>query len=71
MSRRAALLEETQTELRRLALNDALTGLANRTLLGDRIERGARPPAVLSLDLDGFKLINDSLGHDGGDTVLV
>ncbi|MGZ4552053.1 MAG: putative bifunctional diguanylate cyclase/phosphodiesterase [Mycobacteriaceae bacterium] len=78
VAERTALLEQTQTELRHLALNDALTGLANRTLLGDRIgqalaryERGARPPAVLSLDLDGFKLINDSLGHDGGDTVLV
>lgn len=78
VAERTALLEQTQAELKHLALNDALTGLANRILLGDRIEqalarakRGARPPTVLTLDLDGFKLINDSLGHAGGDTVLV
>jgi diguanylate cyclase len=78
VAERTAQLEQAQAELRHLALNDALTGLANRTLLGDRIgqalarcERGALPPTMLALDLDGFKLINDSLGHAGGDTVLV
>jgi len=78
VAERTALLEQAQAELRHLALNDALTSLANRTLLGDRIgqaiarcERGALPPTMLALDLDGFKLINDSLGHAGGDTVLV
>jgi len=78
VAERTALLELAQAELRHLALTDALTGLANRTLLGDRIgqalarfERGFLPPIMMVLDLDGFKLINDSLGHAGGDAVLV
>lgn len=78
VAERTALLEQAQAKLRRLALQDSLTGLPNRTLFGDRIaqalaraERGARPPVVLMLDLDGFKLINDRLGHAGGDKVLV
>lgn len=78
VAERTALLEYAQAELRRLALQDPLTGLPNRTLFGDRIaqalaraERGARSPAVLMLDLDGFKLVNDRLGHAGGDKVLV
>jgi diguanylate cyclase (GGDEF)-like protein len=64
-------------ELARLALSDPLTGLANRVLLLDRLEhavwrshRGAGRPAVLFIDLDGFKLVNDMLGHDIGDHVL-
>jgi diguanylate cyclase (GGDEF)-like protein len=75
---RTRMLKQAQAELERLALRDPLTGLANRSLLGDRIaqamawaERGAEPPAVLLLDLDGFKTINDSLGHTAGDAVLV
>ena len=60
------------------ALHDALTGLANRTLFRSRIEdavettprTGARA-AVLMIDLDGFKEINDSLGHAAGDDLLV
>ncbi len=78
VAERTACLEQAQAQLRHQALSDALTGLANRTLLGDRMgqalartERGARAPTLLALDLDGFKLINDSLGHAGGDTVLV
>jgi diguanylate cyclase (GGDEF)-like protein/PAS domain S-box-containing protein len=67
-----------EEELRRMALHDPLTGLGNRTLLHDRIShalaRIRRHPAhmcVIFLDLDRFKVINDSLGHDAGDDVLV
>jgi diguanylate cyclase (GGDEF)-like protein/PAS domain S-box-containing protein len=67
-----------QEELSRQAFHDSLTGLANRALFDDRMQhalahadrRGQRP-AVLLLDLDGFKIINDSLGHQAGDQVLV
>lgn len=62
---------------RHLAFHDALTGLPNRTLLLERIERNIllsdRQPrrlAVLFLDLDGFKQINDQLGHAAGDELL-
>ena len=78
VAERTTALEQARAELERMALNDALTGLANRTLLGDRIQqataradRGALPPCVLMLDLDEFKTINDSLGHNVGDQVLI
>lgn len=59
------------------ALHDPLTGLANRALFGDRLEHAVaayhgelRPCAVVLVDLDGFKTINDSLGHPVGDRGL-
>ena len=59
------------------ANHDALTGLPNRRLLQDRLaqaiarsNRGGRVLAVCYLDLDGFKQVNDTLGHDAGDDVL-
>ena len=56
------------------ALHDPLTGLANRRLFLQRLERlvvDHAPAAVIFLDLDGFKALNDSLGHAGGDSLLV
>jgi diguanylate cyclase (GGDEF)-like protein len=59
------------------ALRDPLTGLANRLLFSDRLnhamemrDRDGRRVAVLSLDLDEFKLVNDNLGHPAGDALL-
>ncbi|WP_432523256.1 diguanylate cyclase domain-containing protein [Kineococcus sp. SYSU DK006] len=54
------------------ALHDALTGLANRTLLHRRLEEAAAQPlGLLYVDLDGFKAVNDTAGHAAGDAVLV
>lgn len=59
------------------ALHDALTGLPNRTFLRERLEEAVRvgeremkPYAVLLMDMDGFKGVNDSLGHQAGDQLL-
>jgi len=78
VTERTIQLEQAQLQLERLALYDPLTGLANRTLLADRIDqamtradRGEAPPAILVLDLDGFKAVNDSFGHAVGDLLLV
>jgi diguanylate cyclase (GGDEF)-like protein len=59
---------------RELLITDALTGLANRAGLDDALDRAFKRgenPAVLLIDLDGFKLVNDAYGHAAGDTFLV
>jgi diguanylate cyclase (GGDEF)-like protein len=69
--------EAQGAELERLARRDPLTGLGNRRLLDERLaeeftgERVERPLTILALDLDGFKAVNDQLGHAAGDALLV
>jgi diguanylate cyclase (GGDEF)-like protein/PAS domain S-box-containing protein len=67
-----------QEQLRHQALHDSLTGLPNRVLMGDRLthaleiaRRWQEPMALLMLDLDRFKEVNDTLGHQVGDDVLI
>lgn len=71
-------LKVASQRMQQLALFDSLTGLANRRLFLDRLEqaiktahRNGREVALLFLDLDQFKRINDTLGHDAGDLLLL
>lgn len=73
-----AELELHRHELQQLAYHDPLTGLPNRRLMLDRLahvlasgQRHQRPGALLLLDLDNFKALNDSHGHEAGDQLLV
>jgi diguanylate cyclase (GGDEF)-like protein/PAS domain S-box-containing protein len=75
--RDAGTARELTRHLSHLAEHDALTDLPNRLLLNDRLtraialaERHHKPLAVLFLDVDGFKAVNDSLGHAAGDAIL-
>jgi len=70
-------LDEKNAQLEHMALHDNLTGLPNRTLLADRMEqvllqsvRNVQPFALFMMDLDRFKEINDTLGHQFGDELL-
>ncbi|MDP1613717.1 MAG: EAL domain-containing protein [Sulfuritalea sp.] len=72
-----SLQKEAEERIRSLAFYDPLTGLPNRRLLQDRLEkalavssRHKREGAVLFIDLDNFKTLNDTLGHDIGDLLL-
>ena len=74
----ATKLQDAERSLKKHAFFDPLTGLANRLLLIDRFEhsmrqakRSLKPFAVLMVDLNKFKSINDSYGHAAGDTVLI
>ena len=69
--------KRAETELARLAHYDSLTGIPNRLLFNDRLdralqraERGDTPFALLYVDLDGFKSVNDTHGHDVGDKLV-
>jgi diguanylate cyclase (GGDEF)-like protein len=70
--------DRLEDDLRHQAFHDALTGVPNRALLSERLEhalaKSSRSPGVVALvmcDLDGFKTVNDSLGHRVGDALLV
>jgi diguanylate cyclase (GGDEF)-like protein len=77
LKRSSVEIEAARSEAQHRALHDPLTGLGNRTLFQERLTqalerlgRGSDPVALLALDLDRFKQVNDSLGHEAGDELL-
>ncbi len=78
VAERTAELRATQSRLETLAYSDPLTGLPNRRMFNDdmrrmaaRAARDGEPFTLLLIDLDHFKSVNDALGHDAGDALLV
>jgi len=78
VAERTLQLQESHEKLERLAYFDGLSGLANRRMFNDELRshfahlaRHGRPFTLLLIDLDKFKQINDTMGHDAGDAVLV
>jgi chemotaxis family two-component system sensor kinase Cph1 len=73
----SALMRQAESALAHLGMHDALTGLPNRRLFSERLQHALADHAtddavaVLFVDIDSFKAINDSLGHGGGDSVLL
>ena len=77
LEQRTSELQQSQQRLEQLAYYDGLTGLANRRLFNDDLrhlmaqaQRNGLGLYLLLIDLDHFKLVNDTLGHDAGDAVL-
>ena len=75
LAEKSKALEDSEARNRYLALHDTLTGLGNRTYFGDLLDAAmdkceTTPCAVLAIDLDRFKQVNDTFGHDAGDMVI-